>query len=246
MERLQLILKPILRKNTCDLWDDSRIKPGTKWRDEIEKAIQKAKVAILLISIDFLASDFIVDHELFPILERAEARDLQILWIPLGRCLYKESAIGAYQAAWAPDKPLNSLKPPELEKAWIQIAQLIQRALCGPICHKDQQSELSFRCPEFSESNVPFIINRDTQLPPEKEEVITFPWHQRVIENALLHPKFYARSVRVLAKLTGLSSSDIVFYCEESSHIALSPYRGNHGEKYYGILAKLRYKYPKL
>ena len=67
LERVQIHLKPLEKMNLIDIWDDTRIKAGEKWKDEVEKALEQASIAILLISADFLASDFIVENELpFP------------------------------------------------------------------------------------------------------------------------------------------------------------------------------------
>src|SRR5262245_12928625 len=47
-----------------DVWEDTRLRGGDAWRDEIERAIGAAKIAILLLSETFLASSFIQDEEL--------------------------------------------------------------------------------------------------------------------------------------------------------------------------------------
>ena len=66
LDRLKIHLRPLVRRTSLDLWDDSRISPGQAWQKEIAGALARADVAILLVSADFLASDFIVNNELPP------------------------------------------------------------------------------------------------------------------------------------------------------------------------------------
>lgn len=53
-------------------WEDTQIKAGSKWFDAIKQNLNRSKVAVLLISADFLASNFIKQYELPEILEAME------------------------------------------------------------------------------------------------------------------------------------------------------------------------------
>jgi TIR domain len=79
LERFQTVFSPLSRYADIDLWSDERIKPGENWQDEINKAMAKAVVAVLLVSVNFLDSDFIAKEELPHILDAAKKRKIQIL-----------------------------------------------------------------------------------------------------------------------------------------------------------------------
>jgi hypothetical protein len=64
LERLQRHLKPLVKESSLDLWDDTHIRPGDDWKQEIRTALGTAQVAVLMISADFFASDFINETEL--------------------------------------------------------------------------------------------------------------------------------------------------------------------------------------
>jgi hypothetical protein len=130
LKRLQVHLKPLMRSGDVDLWDDTRIKPGAKWRKEIEQALASAKVAVLLISADFLASDFIDKDELPPLLAAAEQDEAVILSLIVSPSLYEETpSLARFQAANSPKKPLTTLDKAEQEKVLVQVAKAIKEAL---------------------------------------------------------------------------------------------------------------------
>jgi hypothetical protein len=62
-DRLEVHLRPIVSAGLVAHWDDRKLKPGSKWRDEIRLAIEVASIAILMISADYLTSVFILQNE---------------------------------------------------------------------------------------------------------------------------------------------------------------------------------------
>src|SRR5713101_5676457 len=84
--RLKVHLRPYERKSLIDLWSDTSIRAGQQWKKEVEAALGRAAVAILLVSADFLASDFVAENELPPLLEAAKKDGVKILPVILKPC----------------------------------------------------------------------------------------------------------------------------------------------------------------
>jgi len=122
LERLQVHLQPLEREGRVDPWDDTRIAPGGDWRQEIEQALAAAKVAVLLVSADFLASDFIARVELPRLLRAAAEGGAVILPVNLSPCGFARSALGRFQAVNDPQRPLIRLDKAGREAVWVQVA----------------------------------------------------------------------------------------------------------------------------
>jgi hypothetical protein len=74
-----------------DIWDDRRIAIGDDWLPEIEQAMNAAKVAVLLISADFLVSKFIRGVEVPRLLQRRQDEGLRIVPVLVRPCAWKKS-----------------------------------------------------------------------------------------------------------------------------------------------------------
>jgi len=120
LEEFQKHIQPLIRGGHIDLWDDTGIALGQKWREEIIKAIEAADIAVLLVSPDFLASEFIANEELPRLLD---GRKTTVFWIAIDYTNYKGTPIAKYQCANNPSTPLSSLKKSERSRAWVEIGK---------------------------------------------------------------------------------------------------------------------------
>jgi hypothetical protein len=129
LERLQVHLRPLERGRVINRWDDTLIKPGTNWRDEIRRAVGSAKVAILLVSADFLASDYIANNELPPLLRAAEADGALILPVIVSACGFtREEHLSVFQAVNDPIKPLLRVNKAKQEEIFASVAEAVAAA----------------------------------------------------------------------------------------------------------------------
>lgn len=129
LEHLQPYFKPLERQGEISVWNDTQIQPGQKWKEEIRRALGRAKVAVLLVSQAFLASDFITQQELPSILKAEKERGLTVFWIAISSCTYYGTPIEDFQAANNPEKPLDSFRPAKLKSELVKITRKIQNVI---------------------------------------------------------------------------------------------------------------------
>jgi TIR domain len=126
LERLKVHLKPYDRRGDLDLWDDTRIDPGDRWRSAISDAIDHAAASIVLISADFLASDFVAVHELPRLLHRAERDGARILPIFVEPCgLENHPQLASFQALNSPSRALAETTRVDAERVLVQAVKAI-------------------------------------------------------------------------------------------------------------------------
>jgi nucleoside 2-deoxyribosyltransferase len=130
LDRLLVHLKPLEKSGVLDLWVDTRLRAGDKWKVQIERALEKANVAILLVSADFLASDFITDNELPPLLKNAEERGTVVIPVILKPCRFtRDAQLRTFQAVNDPKRALILLPPGQQEVIYDQVAYEVERRL---------------------------------------------------------------------------------------------------------------------
>ena len=131
-DRLVKMLAPLIQVG-LSCWDETQIQPGQHRQKEIDDAVGRARVAVLLVSPAFLASDFLLGQDLSTLLAAAhQDRRLRILWVAVRPCLWQQTALAAYHPVHESAKPLSMLSDSEADAALVAICQRIHAAVIAP------------------------------------------------------------------------------------------------------------------
>jgi len=123
-------LKPLEREGRINVWKDTQIKGGERWYEEIKKAIEVTKVAILLVSPHFYASDFIAKDELPPLLDAAEKDGAIILTVNVRPSFFvNDSKLNQYQAINSVERSLNKISQSNQDKTLLALSQRLMEIL---------------------------------------------------------------------------------------------------------------------
>lgn len=106
-----------------DEWSDQRIAAGDLWREEIDAALNNATVAVLLITPEFLSSDFITAVELPMLLERARSGGLRILQVIVESSVWELAPqLKHFQTINHSSKPLAEQPAADQQRVWVETA----------------------------------------------------------------------------------------------------------------------------
>jgi hypothetical protein len=139
---LDLHLAGLQRSGVISHWFDRKINPGVEWKNSIDTHLEFAHVVLLLISADFLASDYCYDVELARALERHSTDATRVIPIILRPCDWTEAAFARFQALPTEAKPVTSW--PDQDAAWLDVVTGI-RAACVDI-QRNRQASVQIYC----------------------------------------------------------------------------------------------------
>jgi cold shock CspA family protein len=132
LKRVEVHLAPIVRKakGRVEVFVDHVINAGDRWRDEVQKAVDSCRIAILLLSANFMASDFIAENELPPLIKRAaNGERIRIVSLVVSAFDYDEGELLDFQLINSPETPLDTLPEGERERVFAKLSKAVRLAL---------------------------------------------------------------------------------------------------------------------
>jgi internalin A len=124
--QLEVHLKLLKRNGVILSWHDRLIGAGQEWKEQISKNLEQADIVLLLISADFLASDYCYDIEMTRALERHEAGEAQVIPVIVRDVDWSDAPFRKLQSL-----PINGRavkRWPDRDAAWRNVTEGIRMA----------------------------------------------------------------------------------------------------------------------
>ena len=120
-EELETHLIIMKRQKLIEPWHDRQITAGTEWENAIDDNLEVADIILLLVSANFLASDYIFDKEMTRAMERHETRQARVIPIILKPSDWNGAPFGKLQALPKNAKPVTTWQ--NQDEAFLNVAQ---------------------------------------------------------------------------------------------------------------------------
>ncbi len=120
-------LAVLKREGVIEAWHDRRVDAGSRVHDEISDRLESASIILLMVSSNFLASDYCYDRELARALERHERREVVVIPVIVQPCDWQHSALKHLRATPPDGKPIS--KFPNPHDAYLAIVTDVRKAI---------------------------------------------------------------------------------------------------------------------
>lgn len=125
-DELEKHLAGLRRQGVITTWHDRRIGPGEELHGQISAQLDGADIILLLVSADFINSDYCYDIEMKRAMERHEQGRARVIPVILRPCDWKGAPFGKLMAVPTDAKPV--VKHAMLDEGFVEVAQAVRQA----------------------------------------------------------------------------------------------------------------------
>jgi hemoglobin-like flavoprotein len=142
-DEFERMLAPARERGLIQVWSDEAIEAGENWSQNIRRALDRARIGLLLVTDHFLQSKFINKEELASLLAAAKSGGVSIRWVPVSASLYQCTELNGIQACWDPKVPLDKLPEPDCKAAIQKIClELVEEFGVSPKVSQGRRESL--------------------------------------------------------------------------------------------------------
>lgn len=122
-----VFLKSLERQSLITSWFDRKITAGTEWRGQIDKHLETSDIILLLISADFINSDYCFDIELTRAMERHTAHEALVIPISIRPAIWDDLPFAKIQSLPTNLTPVATWS--NQDSAWVDVTRGIRDAI---------------------------------------------------------------------------------------------------------------------
>src|SRR5215467_13543702 len=123
LENLKFHLMPLQRAKLISMWYDADITPGTPWEEEIRKHLDTSELILLLVSSDFIASEYCYSTEMGRAMERHRRGEARVIPIILRPVYWQQAPFGKLQVLPTDAIPVTSRKWHDSDEALYDVTE---------------------------------------------------------------------------------------------------------------------------
>jgi len=127
LRRLDVAISQLRRNGLISTWHDRKILPGKEWDRQIDENLKESNLVLMLVSPDFLASDYAYGREMSLAMERRRSGLAIVIPIILRASDWPNSPLGSLQALPSNARPVLSWT--NRDEAWLDVAQGLRRLI---------------------------------------------------------------------------------------------------------------------
>ena len=127
--RVELVrhLRLLERQGIIRGWHDRKISAGTEWRNSIDEHLESADIILLLVSANFLDSDYCYDTEMTRAMERHAQGEARVIPVILSSCRWYRAPFGRLQALPKEARPIENWE--RAADAYTNVVEGIESAI---------------------------------------------------------------------------------------------------------------------
>lgn len=124
-DELDTHLALLRRRGVLNVWHDRKITAGDQWRTAIDSHLESADIVLLLVTPDFIASDYCYDVEMTHAMQRHQAGQSRVVPVIARAVDFEGAPFGEIQALPKDARPVTSW--PNRDEAWTDVAKSIRK-----------------------------------------------------------------------------------------------------------------------
>lgn len=125
-DQIETQLTMLKRQGVIETWHDRRIGAGEDFADAIDRHVESDEIILLLVSPDFLASDYCYDREMTRAMERQEKGEAIVIPVILRACDWHAAPFGKLNATPPDGKPITQYA--DRDQAMLEVAKAVRAA----------------------------------------------------------------------------------------------------------------------